>query len=67
MKKVTTKHCWRCESTALILLTSLNKKMCSSCGFEMDWYLDPGQKPIFEGATGEQQGKRRPTDKSSGS
>lgn len=49
-EKVTTKHCQKCGSTALILLTSLNKKMCSSCGHEMEWYLDPGQKPIFEGA-----------------
>ena len=34
----------------LILLTSLNLKVCNKCGAETVWKLDPGQKPIFTDA-----------------
>jgi len=53
--KQTTKECPKCKNTALILLTSLNKKLCSVCGEEIDWYLDPGQKPLFEGTKPDQK------------
>jgi len=48
-EKVTTKYCHKCGSTALVLLISMNKKMCADCKHKMDWYLEPGQEPIFEG------------------
>lgn len=45
---MSTKTCPYCGSIALVLLTSMNKKVCGDCSKEFDWNLDPGQKPLFE-------------------
>lgn len=47
MSKETTKQCHKCGSKVLMLLTSLNKKLCYDCGHEMPWYLEEGQKSLF--------------------
>lgn len=43
----TTKACPECYCKDLILLTSLNTKICSQCGIEIPWYLEKGQKPLL--------------------
>lgn len=41
------KHrCKVCGCTDLSSLRSLNVKKCTSCGYEMEWNLDPGQLPL---------------------
>lgn len=40
------KYCHECGCTVLSPLRSINKKKCTSCGHEMDWFLDPGQAPL---------------------
>lgn len=46
-EKETTKVCPNCESTALVELRSINRKICSDCGKNIPWYLEPGQKPLL--------------------
>lgn len=43
---MSTKSCPACSCTDLVLLRSLNKKICADCKTEFDWFLDPGQKPL---------------------
>jgi hypothetical protein len=38
--------CIQCRCVILSPLRSLNVKKCTSCGYEMDWNLDPGQMPL---------------------
>ena len=38
--------CPKCCCTQPSLLRSTNTKKCTSCGYEMDWNLDPGQLPL---------------------
>ena len=45
--KRSTKTCPHCGCDKLILLYSLNKKICNNCGAEIPWYLDEGQKPLL--------------------
>lgn len=47
MKKETTKECNKCGSTVLILLRSLNMKICGICDNEIPWYLEKNQKPLL--------------------
>jgi len=47
MSKITTKECPNCGNTHLILLSTLNLKLCSDCQTEIPWYLDKGQKPLL--------------------
>ena len=46
-EKETTKECPNCGNTHLILLTSLQLKLCTDCRTEIPWYLDEGQKPLL--------------------
>lgn len=47
MKDNTTKRCPQCGNTHLVRLMSLDKKLCPHCpGLEINWTLDPGQKPL---------------------
>lgn len=48
MKKQSTKWCPDCGNTYLILLTSLNLKLCTDCGKgDIEWYLEEGQKSLL--------------------
>lgn len=42
--KVTTKVCPRCANTNLLLLSTLNKKICTDCDTIIPWYLEDGQR-----------------------
>jgi hypothetical protein len=44
--KATTKVCPKCGNTYLLLLATLNKKICTDCDTVIPWYLDKGQKPL---------------------
>jgi len=46
-EKVTTKVCPNCGNVHLILLTSLNLKICADCQTEIPWYLEEKQKPLI--------------------
>lgn len=48
MDKKTTKICHNCGSNQLALFTSMNMKLCTRCHTEMPWYLEEGQKPIYQ-------------------
>ena len=49
-KKMTTikRECLECKGP-LVLLVSQNKKICADCKKLVEWTLDVGQQPIFEG------------------
>ncbi|BCP56225.1 hypothetical protein K32_48420 [Kaistia sp. 32K] len=55
------KACPQCSSDAVVLLRSMNLKLCSDCKHEWAWHLDAGQKPLVasnradRGLTSEQQ------------
>ncbi len=53
----TEQYCTKCNCEKLSLLRSINKKKCTSCGHEMDWFLDPGQAPLI---TNNRMVKREP-------
>lgn len=50
--KQTTKVCPDCGCTALVLLHSLNQKICGDCHTVIPWYLEPGQKSIHGNQVG---------------
>ena len=52
MEKESTKSCPKCGCTALVLLTTLNKKICGDCGEHIPWYLEKGQKSILTNKVG---------------
>ena len=41
-----TKAC-ACGETRLVLLRSINRKLCPTCRRYIAWRLDPGQKPLI--------------------
>ncbi len=45
-EKLLIKCCDKCGCEVLSPLRSISKKKCTSCGHEMDWFLDPGQQPL---------------------
>lgn len=47
--KPTTKFCPKCGNDKLILLPSMDKKVCMNHGrpYYIEWKLDVGQQPIF--------------------
>lgn len=45
---MTTKICPECSCEQLSLLHGEDKKLCTNCGTEIDWPLDPGQKSVFK-------------------
>lgn len=45
---MTTKICHRCGCEQMSLLHGEDKKVCTGCGAEIDWPLEPGQKSIFK-------------------
>ena len=47
-----TKRCPKCRSAALILLYSVNLKICSECMTEIPWTLDEGQKSMLSDEIG---------------
>lgn len=48
-QKQTTKKCPKCGNTSLLLLTTLNIKVCTDhySYVRIPWYLEEGQKPLF--------------------
>jgi len=48
--KQSTKHCPKCGNDKLLLLRTLNKKVCTDCNLTIDWKLDKDQRPLFDGA-----------------
>lgn len=44
--KSTTQVC-ACGCTHLVLLSSLNFKVCTDCGEHIPWHLEDGQKPLL--------------------
>ena len=52
--KQTTKMCPVCGNKELVLLTTMQKKVCTNHNryVTIEWYLDEGQKPLFEGTGG---------------
>lgn len=50
MSKITTKQCPHCGNRNLVLIRTQSVKICSDCNTTIPWLLDPGQKPIPEGA-----------------
>jgi endogenous inhibitor of DNA gyrase (YacG/DUF329 family) len=46
-ERQTTKICPKCGNDKLVLLTSLQLKICPDCNTQIPWYLDEGQKPLF--------------------
>ena len=46
-KKVSTKSCQKCGNTKLAEIRTHNVKWCTDCSLKIDWYLDPGQKPLL--------------------
>ncbi len=42
-----TKYCPNCNNTHLLLLQTLNKKICTDCNTEIPWNLDDNQKPLI--------------------
>lgn len=44
--KETTKECPNCGNMHLVLLHSMNMKLCTDCRTEIPWYLEEGQKPL---------------------
>lgn len=48
MTKTIKRNCPVCGER-MVLLFSLNKKLCCNCKQEYDWELDEGQKPVFGG------------------
>jgi uncharacterized protein (DUF983 family) len=42
----TTKVCPGCLNTSLLELRTMNKKVCTDCGKEIPWNLEPKQKPL---------------------
>ena len=45
--KTSTKSCPKCNNNMLLQMRSQNKKVCTDCGTELNWYLDEGQKPLL--------------------
>lgn len=41
--KDSTKFCSECQSTNLVLLSTMRLKICGECGHEMSWKKDEGQ------------------------
>ena len=49
------KQCEKCGSEALVILSSLNQKICADCQHVMAWKLERGQKSLLiEGLVGEE-------------
>ena len=50
MTKKTTKKCPECGNTHLVLFTTMDMKVCTSHKkyVVIPWYLDDGQKPLFD-------------------
>lgn len=46
--KQSTRVCPKCGCNAMSELHGLDKKICTGCGHEVDWPLEPGQKSIFK-------------------
>ena len=46
-EKQTTKECPKCKNVNLLLLRSMNRKVCTDCGTIIEWYLDKDQKPLI--------------------
>lgn len=42
-----TKYCPKCNNTHLLLLQTLNKKICTDCDTVILWHLDKKQKPLL--------------------
>ena len=42
----TTKVCPGCLNTFLFELRTMNKKVCTDCGTEIEWSLEKGQKSL---------------------
>lgn len=42
----TTKVCPGCLNTDLLELRTMNKKVCTDCGTEIEWNLEKGQKSL---------------------
>lgn len=45
---MTTKICPKCGCTEMSLMHGEDKKLCTGCGTEIEWPLEPGQKSIFK-------------------
>lgn len=43
----TTKICPKCGTSDLVLLRSINRKVCSECGIDILWVLADCQKPLL--------------------
>lgn len=48
MNKQSTRVCPVCGCDAMSELHGLDKKICTGCGHEVDWPLEPGQKSVFK-------------------
>lgn len=47
--------CVKCGSSALVDLSSVDKRLCADCLYYNDWLLKPNQASVLiEGKTGEQ-------------
>jgi hypothetical protein len=42
------KYCWNCGGNGLILLMSLNKKICVDCDTVIPWFLDKDQTSLIQ-------------------
>lgn len=45
--KQSTKQCPKCKNTQLLLLRTLNLKICTDCGIKIPWYLEDKQKTLI--------------------
>lgn len=48
-ERKTTKECPNCKNVNLLLLRSLDKKICTDCDTVIEWYLEKGQKSLICG------------------
>lgn len=44
---MSTKTCPKCGCKELSLMHGSDHKICTGCGCEIDWPLEPGQKSLF--------------------
>lgn len=44
-----------CKCNNFVKLTSMNKKICSECGKEYEWNLEPDQKPLLNSSRGDRR------------
>ena len=45
--KISTKQCPKCYNTNLLLLRTLNLKICTDCNIKIPWFLETNQKTLL--------------------